>query len=62
MPTETHDVLEQAKRLLAKRENAQVDFEASIRDSKRALARSQKMLDELQRTIAEAMNPHKTGA
>jgi hypothetical protein len=50
------DALEQSKRLLAQRETGRADFEASLQDSRRALARSQKMLDKLQETIARAMN------
>jgi hypothetical protein len=51
----SNDLLEQLNRLLKKREAGQADFEARVRDSKRALARSQKMLDKLNETIARAI-------
>jgi hypothetical protein len=53
------DALEQSKRLLDKRESDQVEFETSIQDSKRALARSQTNLDQLKKTIAEAIAARK---
>jgi len=49
------DALEQSKRLLEERETGRADFEESLQDSRRALARSQRMLDQLQETIARAM-------
>jgi hypothetical protein len=55
----TDDALEQSKRLLEKRESDQAAFEARVRDSKKALARSEKMLADLKDTIARAVERRK---
>jgi hypothetical protein len=49
------DILDQSKRLLEQRETGGADFETSLQESRRALDRSQQMLDKLQETIARAM-------
>jgi hypothetical protein len=55
----SEDALEQSKRLLEKRESDQAEFEARVRESKKALARSEKMLADLKDTIARAMSRRK---
>jgi hypothetical protein len=59
MSPETRDVLEQSRRLLEKRESGQSELEASIQDSKRALARSERMLTKLRDTLAQALRARK---
>jgi hypothetical protein len=48
----SHDALEQSRRLFEQRESEQVDFEAKLRDSRRALARTEKLLTELKNMLA----------
>jgi hypothetical protein len=43
----SRDALEQSQRLLDQMENAQADYEANLRHSKQALARSERLLARL---------------
>jgi hypothetical protein len=57
MSPKTCDLLEQSKQLLEKRESEQAAFEAGLRESRRALARSEKTLAELKDTLAAQPRP-----
>jgi hypothetical protein len=51
------DPLEQSKRLLQKRESGQTDFESRLAESKKALARSERLLAQLKEMIGSATRP-----
>ncbi len=54
MRSHPDDPLEQSKRLLQKRESEQTDFESRLAESKKALARSERLLTELKEMIGRA--------